>query len=64
MSFISSFKRLFGFGADDNNTRKKGQWNKYIKKDIDPMQTWDIVGELGDGAFGVVKKVSEKKKMY
>lgn len=62
MSFLSSFKKLFRFGADDNN-QKKGQWNTYIKKDIDPMQFWDIIGELGDGAFGVVKKVSEIKNV-
>ena len=60
MSFLSSFKKLFRFGADDNH-QKKGQWNKNIKKDIDPMQFWDIIGELGDGAFGVVKKVSENR---
>ena len=57
MSFFSNFKKLFKIGSDDSNS-KKGQWNKYIKKDIDPLQFWDIIGELGDGAFGVVKKVS------
>ncbi|XP_076437179.1 serine/threonine-protein kinase 10-like [Babylonia areolata] len=60
MSFLSSFKKLFGFGSD-NNQNKKGQWNKYIKKDIDPMQFWEIVGELGEGAFGVVYKAQNKE---
>ena len=56
MSFLSSFKKLFGFGSD-NDHAKKGQWNKNIKKDIDPMQFWEIIGELGEGAFGAVYKV-------
>ncbi|KAK7109444.1 hypothetical protein V1264_013484 [Littorina saxatilis] len=59
MSFLSSFKKLFRFGGDDQG--KKGQWNKHIKKDIDPLTFWDIIGELGDGAFGVVKKAQNKE---
>lgn len=58
MSFLSSFKKLFRFGSDDVNLKKR-QWNKYIKKDIDPMQFWEITGNLGDGAFGTVYKVGE-----
>lgn len=61
MSFLSSFKKIFTRFGSDNNGTKKGQWNKYIKKDIDPMQFWDIIGELGDGAFGVVKKAQNKE---
>lgn len=57
MSFLNSFKRLFRFGGDDDHLKKR-QWNKNIKKDIDPLQLWDIVSELGDGAFGRVYKVS------
>ncbi|KAL8624111.1 hypothetical protein ACOMHN_036114 [Nucella lapillus] len=60
MSFLNSFKKLFGFGSD-NNQQKKGQWNKYIKKDIDPMQFWEITGELGEGAFGAVYKAENKE---
>jgi STE20-like kinase len=61
MSFLSSFKKWFRFGGDDNGN-KKGQWNRHIKKEQDPSQLWDIIGELGDGAFGVVKKVSESRQ--
>ena len=41
--------------------KRKDNGTKTSKKDIDPMQFWDIIGELGDGAFGVVKKVSENR---
>ncbi|XP_076460316.1 serine/threonine-protein kinase 10-like isoform X7 [Babylonia areolata] len=57
MSFLSSFKKLFRFGYES----KKGQWNKNIKKDIDPMQFWEIIGELGEGAFGAVYKAQNKE---
>ena len=28
-----------------------------ITRDVDPMEKWQIVGELGDGVFGKVYKV-------
>lgn len=56
MSFLNSFRKLFGLGE----SVKKGTVNKNIKRDVDPNQLWEIVGELGDGAFGKVYKVSSK----
>lgn len=61
MSFLSSFKKLFRFGADDAHDKKKGQWNVNIKKDTDPTQLWEITGEIGEGAFGAVYKVTKWK---
>ncbi|XP_055879180.1 serine/threonine-protein kinase 10-like isoform X3 [Biomphalaria glabrata] len=59
MSFLSSFRKLFKFGADDDD-KKKGQWNVNIKKDADPNQFWEIIGEIGEGAFGAVYKARRK----
>ena len=56
MSFLSSFKKLLGLG----DSVKKGAVNKNIKRDSDPNQFWEIIGEIGDGAFGKVYKVSLK----
>lgn len=55
MAFFNNFKKLFRFGSDDQ--LKKGQLNEHIKKDLDPLQNWEIVGEIGEGAFGAVYKV-------
>ena len=55
MSFLSGFKKLFKFANNDDV--KKRIWNENIKKDQDPAQFWEIIGELGEGAFGTVFKV-------
>ncbi|BFY97880.1 hypothetical protein BsWGS_00920 [Bradybaena similaris] len=58
MAFFNNFKKLFRFGSDDQ--LKKAQLNEHIKKDLDPLQNWEIVGEIGEGAFGAVYKARNK----
>jgi len=40
-----------------NEAKKKKVFNN-IKMDCNPEDFWEMVGELGDGAFGKVYKVS------
>jgi hypothetical protein len=47
MAFLRNF---FGKG-------KKKKDYPFITRDVDPEITWEIVGKLGDGAFGEVFKV-------
>lgn len=54
MSFLSSFKKLLGLGGE---VKKRGIEHRNIITDKDPNNVWEIVGELGDGAFGKVYKV-------
>ena len=49
MSFLRAI-----FGGKEKNKRK--EYN-YITRDVDPMENWIKIGELGDGAFGKVFKV-------
>ena len=53
MAFIKFLKNVFS-GEEKKKPKKSLE---YIKRNFDPSELWDIVGELGDGAFGKVYKV-------
>lgn len=37
--------------------KRKSREYEHVRRDLDPNDVWEIVGELGDGAFGKVYKV-------
>lgn len=51
MSFFN-FRKIFRLGSE----KKKKQYD-HVHRDTNPEEIWEIVGELGDGAFGKVYKV-------
>lgn len=51
MSFFN-FRKIFKLGSE----KKKKQY-EHVRRDENPEEIWDIIGELGDGAFGKVFKV-------
>lgn len=51
MSFFN-FRKIFKLGPD----KKKKQY-EHVHRDVNPEEIWEIIGELGDGAFGKVYKV-------
>uniref|UniRef100_A0A8D3CGD1 non-specific serine/threonine protein kinase n=1 Tax=Scophthalmus maximus TaxID=52904 RepID=A0A8D3CGD1_SCOMX len=54
MSFFN-FRKIFKLGSE----KKKKQY-EHVRRDEDPEEVWDIIGELGDGAFGKVFKAQNK----
>ncbi|XP_065507824.1 serine/threonine-protein kinase 10-like [Caloenas nicobarica] len=53
MAFL---RRLFGF----SEKKRPPRWYEHVRRDIDPEETWLVLGELGDGAFGKVFKAQNK----
>ncbi|XP_076584501.1 STE20-like serine/threonine-protein kinase [Chaetodon auriga] len=54
MSFFN-FRKIFKLGSE----KKKKQY-EHVRRDENPEEIWDIIGELGDGAFGKVFKAQNK----
>ncbi|KAM6971890.1 STE20-like serine/threonine-protein kinase [Aplochiton taeniatus] len=55
MSFFN-FRKIFKLG-----TEKKKKQYEHVHRDENPEDIWDIIGELGDGAFGKVYKAQNKQ---
>ncbi|KAG9470014.1 STE20-like serine/threonine-protein kinase isoform X2 [Eleutherodactylus coqui] len=55
MSFFN-FRKIFKLGSE----KKKKQY-EHVKRDQNPEEVWEIIGELGDGAFGKVYKAQNKE---
>lgn len=59
MSFFSNIKKIFSLShgpATQDAKRRKLSHN--IRYETNPLEFWELIGELGDGAFGKVHKVS------
>ena len=56
---MALFRKLFQSGGKN----KKKEFPNIIQG-LDPLERWQKVGELGDGAFGKVYKVSLFVQVY
>ncbi|XP_069620206.1 serine/threonine-protein kinase 10 [Ranitomeya imitator] len=54
---FANFRRILRFTTDKRRLREY----EHVRRDLDPNTVWDIVGELGDGAFGKVYKAKNKE---
>lgn len=58
MSFLNNLKKVLHLGGGE--AKKKRIYNN-IRMDCDPNEYWEMIGELGDGAFGKVYKALHKE---
>uniref|UniRef100_A0A8C7IAF3 non-specific serine/threonine protein kinase n=1 Tax=Oncorhynchus kisutch TaxID=8019 RepID=A0A8C7IAF3_ONCKI len=56
MASFFNFRKIFKLGAE----KKKKQY-EHVHRDENPEEIWEIIGELGDGAFGKVYKAQNKQ---
>ncbi|KAM9311177.1 serine/threonine-protein kinase 10 [Gastrophryne carolinensis] len=54
---FANFRRILRFAGDKRRLREY----EHVRRDLDPNLVWEIVGELGDGAFGKVYKAKNKE---
>ena len=60
MPFFSNLKKVLNLGASDDKKKRPVPAN--LRCDLDPETAWEIVGDLGDGAFGKVHKVRHRER--
>lgn len=53
---FAKFSKILRLSALE--VKKKVKQYDHVRRDINPNDIWEIIGELGDGAFGKVYKVS------
>lgn len=61
MSFFSNIKKIFSLNTNSTavaQDAKRRKLSHNIRYETNPLEFWELIGELGDGAFGKVHKVS------
>ena len=61
MPFFVNLKKALNIGSAAAESKKRKALFANIKTDINPEDEWDLIGELGDGAFGKVHKARSRE---
>ncbi|XP_070595512.1 serine/threonine-protein kinase 10 [Erythrolamprus reginae] len=55
---FANFRRILRLS---NFEKRRSREYEHVRRDLDPNDVWEIVGELGDGAFGKVYKAINRE---
>ncbi|XP_019390489.1 PREDICTED: serine/threonine-protein kinase 10 isoform X1 [Crocodylus porosus] len=55
---FANFRRMLRLSTFEKRRSKEYE---HVRRDLDPSDVWEILGELGDGAFGKVYKAKNKE---
>nr|XP_056707176.1 serine/threonine-protein kinase 10 [Euleptes europaea] len=55
---FANFRRILRLSTFEKRRSKEYE---HVRRDLDPNEVWEIVGELGDGAFGKVYKAKNRE---
>lgn len=55
---FANFRRILRLSTFEKRRSKEYE---HVRRDLDPAEVWEVVGELGDGAFGKVYKVGRRR---
>ncbi|XP_063148465.1 serine/threonine-protein kinase 10 [Candoia aspera] len=55
---FANFRRILRLS---NFEKRRSKEYEHVRRDLDPNDVWEIVGELGDGAFGKVYKAKNRE---
>ncbi|XP_054697943.1 serine/threonine-protein kinase 10 isoform X1 [Grus americana] len=55
---FANFRRILRLSTFEKRRSKEYE---HVRRDLDPAEVWEVVGELGDGAFGKVYKAKNKE---
>lgn len=55
---FANFKRILRLSTFE---KKKCKQYEHVRRDFNPEEIWEVIGELGDGAFGKVYKVINRE---
>ena len=61
MPFFVNLKKALNIGSAAAESKKRKALFANIKTEINPEEEWDLIGELGDGAFGKVHKARSRE---
>lgn len=56
---FANFRRILRLSTFEKRRSKEYE---HVRRDLDPGEVWEVVGELGDGAFGKVYKVGPRRE--